>query len=318
MFEKDENLSVNLARLKKSSFMLSVNIPVYNIKVDNLVLQLIAQTKKLDISFEIRVYDDGSKDEYKTSNRVISEYKNVVYVELEKNLGRSAIRNKMGVDSKFQYLLFIDADSKIIKDDYLELFLNNTQPNQVLCGGTAYQKDKPTEPKKLLRWLYGTNREAVSAEIRNSKKGFIITSNNFLIKKKVFDEIHFREELKNYGHEDTLLGYDLFKNGIEIFHINNPVEHTGLEESELFIEKTKLALENLHKISCNLLAHETEFVEQVHFLNKYYRISKYIPTLFIRLFYKISKGWIEQNLTSKNPNLLWFDLYKLGFYSTLK
>lgn len=298
--------------------MLSINIPVYNIKVDDLVLQIIGQAKKLDISFEIRVYDDDSKDEYKISNRIISEYSNVVYLELEKNLGRSAIRNKMGADSKNKYLLFIDADSEIVIDDYLEMFLNSVLPNRVLCGGTTYKKEKPAEHEKLLRWFYGTNREAVSAEIRNSKKGFIITSNNFLIEKKVFGKIHFREELKNYGHEDTLLGYDLFKNNIEIFHINNPVGHTGLEESELFIEKTKVALENLYKIQCKLLAGETEFAEQVHFLNRYSRIIKYIPTAFLRLFYKINRGWIERNLTGKNPNLFWFDLYKLGFYSTLK
>ena len=298
--------------------MLSINIPVYNIEVAKLVKQLIVQAKKLELAFEIRVYDDGSTDEYKNKNRVISEYSNVVYVELKKNLGRSAIRNKMGADSKYKYLLFIDADSEIVTDDYLELFLNSAKQNRVICGGTTYKKEQPADSGKFLRWFYGTNREAVSAEIRNSKKGFIITSNNFLIEENVFEQIHFREELKNYGHEDTLLGYDLFKSSIEIFHINNPVEHTGLEDSKLFIEKTKLALENLHKISCELLNEETEFIEQVHFLNKYSRISKYFPAIFLRLFYKINRGWIERNLKGSQPNLLYFDLYKLGYYSTLK
>ncbi|NOR76295.1 MAG: glycosyltransferase [Draconibacterium sp.] len=298
--------------------MLSINIPVYNIEVEDLVLQIIEQSKKLEISYEIRVYDDCSKNEYKISNRIILGYSNVVYVELEKNLGRSAIRNKMGADSIYQYLLFIDADSTIVKDNYLEMFLNNTRLNQVLCGGTTYQKEKPVQPEKLLRWFYGINREAVSAEIRNSKKGFIITSNNFLIEKKVFEKINFREEIKNYGHEDTLLGYDLFKNNIEIFHINNPVEHTGLEEARLFIEKTKVALESLHQITCNLLNGEKMFVEQVYFLNRYSQIKKYLPTIFLKLFYKISRGLIDLNLVGKNPNLFLFDFYKLGFYSTLK
>jgi hypothetical protein len=30
------------------------------------------------------------------------------------------------------------------------------------------------------------------------------------------------------------LGYDLYKNGIIHMHIDNPVEHTGLENSEVF------------------------------------------------------------------------------------
>jgi len=298
--------------------MLSINIPVYNIEVANLVLQLIKQAGKLDILFEIRVYDDCSTDEYKNRNRVILEYSNVVYVELEKNLGRSAIRNKMGADSKYKYLLFIDADSEIIKSDYLEIFLNNTQPNRVLCGGTVYEKEKPIEPEKMLRWFYGTNREAISAKIRNSKKGFIITSNNFLTEKKVFEKIHFREEIKDYGHEDTLLGYNLFKNRIEIFHVENPVKHTGLENSEQFIEKTKVALKSLFQITNELLNNENEFVEQVHFLNRYSRITKYIPALFFRLFYKSCHSIIEKNLLGKNPQLFWFDIYKLSFYSILK
>jgi hypothetical protein len=49
----------------------------------------------------------------------------------------------------------------------------------------------------------------------------------------------FSEDLKTYGHEDTLLGYDLFRNGIEIFHIDNPVEHTGLEDSSVLLRKPK-------------------------------------------------------------------------------
>lgn len=297
--------------------MLSINIPVYNIEVGSLVLQLIQQASKLNVPYEIRVYDDCSNDEIKSKNRIISEYSDVVYLELEKNLGRSVIRNKMGFESKFEYLLFIDADSKIVEDNYLEMYLKNARPNRVLCGGTAYGKNRPAQPEKLLRWYYGTNREAISAEIRNNKKGFIITSNNFLIGKKFFEKIHFRADIKKYGHEDTLLGYDLYKHGIEIFHLNNPVVHSGLEDSKLFIHKTKDALETLFQISNKLLQNDNEFVTQVHFLNSYLKITRYIPVWFFRVFYKIARSIIEKNLTGKNPRLFWFDLYKLGFYSTL-
>lgn len=298
--------------------MISINIPVYNIEVGSLVFQLIKQAKELDIAFEIRVYDDCSKKEIKIANRIISDYSNVIYFELEKNLGRSAIRNKMGFESKFDYLLFIDADSKIVVDNYLETFIKNAHTNKVLCGGTEYNKTKPPNPEKLLRWFYGINREAISAKIRNNEKGFIITSNNFFIEKKVFEKIHFREDIKNYGHEDTLLGYDLYRNRIEIFHLDNPVEHTGLEDSSVFIYKTKIALETLFQITNSLLQNEVEFVEQVHFLNRYSKITKYIPVLFFQVFYKICHSIIEKNLMGKKPGLFWFDIYRLGYYSTLK
>jgi glycosyltransferase involved in cell wall biosynthesis len=298
--------------------MLSINIPVFNIEVEKLVQQLIAQAKKLDNAFEIRVYDDGSSGKIKKVNRKISDLPNVVYVELEHNLGRSAIRNKMGEESTQKYLLFVDADSKIVSDDYLELFFKSTKTNRVICGGTTYQKEPPADSEKYLRWFYGTNREAVSAEIRMSRKGFIITSNNFLIERAVFKSIHFREDLKTYGHEDTLLGYDLFKNGIEIFHINNPVEHTGLESAELFLEKTETALSNLYKITHELLAANDEFTAQVHFLNRYSTITRFIPAAIFRFFFKTLGSAIEKNLRGKSPRLFLFDLYKIGFYATLK
>ena len=298
--------------------MLSINIPVYNYEVGKLVAQLSLQAEELQIQFEIRVYDDVSANEIKLKNRQIADLQNVVYVELEKNLGRSAIRNKMGFESKFQYLLFIDADSDPINSNYIKNYIEKININRVLCGGTAYYKQQPVQPEKYLRWFYGINREAISAKERNGKKGFIITSNNFLIEKAVFEKIHFREDVKNYGHEDTLLGYDLFRAGIEILHIDNPLEHTGLEDSAVFIGKTKTALESLYLIEKQLLAGDKVFVQQVKFLNRYYNITQFLPPVFLRLFYKSSHRFIERNLKGSNPNLFLFDLYKLGFYATLK
>lgn len=298
--------------------MLSINIPVYNIVIGDLVLKLLVQAEKLNYLFEIRVYDDGSDEAVKMKNRKMKNHLNVIYQELPENLGRAAIRNKMGFESKFRYLLFIDADSKPVTGNYLENYLQNTRSNCVLCGGTSYQLTKPDDLKKLLRWVYGTKREAVSAENRNSKKGFIITSNNFFIEKKVFKQINFRESIKTYGHEDTMLGYDLFKSGIEILHINNPMEHTGLEDNRVFLEKTKIALKNLHSISNELLKGDKIFISQVHFLNRYVKITSVIPAFIFRVFYRFSCSIIERNLTGKRPKLFWFDLYKLGYYSALK
>ncbi|MBT6765432.1 MAG: glycosyltransferase [Prolixibacteraceae bacterium] len=298
--------------------MLSINIPVYNIEIGDLVLAILVQAEKLDCKYEIRIYDDGSDGVVKVKNRKFSGHSNIIYYELKENLGRAAIRNKMGFDSIFKYLLFIDADSKPISENYLENYLQNIKPNCVLCGGTWYQQTKPAEADKLLRWVYGTKREAVSAEIRNSNKGFIITSNNFLIEKEIFSKFHFRGNIKMYGHEDTLLGYDLFKNGIKILHIDNRLEHTGLEAGRVFLEKTRIALKNLYFISNELLDGDGQFLDQVYFLNKFVKITRIIPALIFRVCYRATRFLMEKNLTGKRPQLFFFDLYKIGYYSTLK
>lgn len=297
--------------------MLSINIPVYNIEVTSLVMQCIQQAENLPVDVEIRIYDDGSDAEFKNINRQLATHAKVIYREMEHNLGRAAIRNKMGLESLKPYLLFIDADSKLIAEDYLKKYVELAKPGAVLCGGTAYASKKPDE-KKLLRWIYGQQREAISAEKRNHEKGFIITSNNFLIDREIFKNIRFRENLGPYGHEDTLLGYDLHLAGVQPLHINNPVEHTGLEESITFLNKTKAALENLLFISEKIVPESTEFQNRMPFLNRYRKITGIIPALLIKWFFNLFKHAIENNLTGKNPNLFLFDFYKLGYFSVLR
>ena len=298
--------------------MLSINIPIYNISISGLVTELAQQAEELDISFEIRAYDDGSDESFKELNRAITNLNNVVYLEMPVNLGRSAIRNKMGFESVHENILFLDADSAIVSKDFLKNYISNLKPDTVLCGGTCYRQKPPDDAKKMLRWAYGTNREAAKACQRNSKKGFIITSNNFLITKKVFNEIHFREEIQGYGHEDTLLGFDLWKKGIEIAHMDNPVEHTGLEDSDVFLGKTKKALDNLQFIANYLLEGNRDFMRQVGFLNHYSRIEKYITKQGLKLLYRWSSGVIKKNLLGRRPCLLLFDVYRIGYYSSIK
>jgi glycosyltransferase involved in cell wall biosynthesis len=303
-------------RLEKTK-MLSINIPVYNIQVTDLVWQLIKQAERISVDFEIRIYDDGSEESTKNVNRKLAEIPQVIYREIEKNLGRAAIRNKMGLETKKTYLLFIDADSKLISDDFLQKYIELAKPGVVLCGGTSYSPQMPDNEKKL-RWVYGHRREAISAEKRNSKKGFIITSNNFMIDRKTFQKIHFRENIGPYGHEDTLLGFDLFAAGIVPQHIDNPIEHTGLEDSGIFLNKTKTALENLLFISEKILHETTAFQNQMPFLNRYHKITKIIPPVLLKWFFYLFGQTIAKNLTGKNPNLFLFDMYKLGYFSSLK
>lgn len=298
--------------------MLSVNIPVYNIEVVELVNILHQQASALAIDFEIRVYDDGSDEIFKSLNRIIKNKPNVVYREMKTNLGRAAIRNRMGAESEYEWLLFIDADSKVISPDYLKDYLDNLSGNRVLCGGTAYAENKPADPEKLLRWTYGHNREAVSAKKRNHSKGFIITSNNFLISSSTFRQVHFRGELREYGHEDTLLGYDLYCAGVEIFHIDNPLEHTGLESAQSFLKKSCQALENLKKIGEELLEGDRTFYRQVNFLRKFKRITFLVPYTFTGRLFRKYRAKMEDNLKGKRPSLLCFDLYKLGYYASIK
>ena len=61
-------------------------------------------------SVEIIIGDDGSSAEYHEKYRSL-EGENVRVISSEKNIGRAAIRNRLALEAKGDFLLFIDADA---------------------------------------------------------------------------------------------------------------------------------------------------------------------------------------------------------------
>lgn len=295
--------------------MLSVCVPVYNCDVRKLAKQLSDQVKALSIPAEILFYDDGSENRFREINREIGSYKSVKYFELPANMGRAAIRNRLAQSARFTYLVYLDADSELPGNDFLKRYAENVYNAKVICGGTIYDSEPP-EPEKMLRWVYGRKREQLSPAERQ-KKGFSITANNFLVSRDIILKYPFRETISGYGHEDTVLGYDLHKAGIQILHIDNPVVHKGLETSEEYLSKTGDALKNLLLIDENFI-NDPEFGDHSFLL----KIRKLCKTLKLRrivawLFRKNTRV-IEKNLTGPKPRLWVFDLYKIGFFCTFK
>lgn len=284
---------------------LSIIIPIYNFLVYELVHSLVIQAKALDIPFEVRVYDDCSLKSFQAKNSQISNLKNVVYRQLDQNLGRSKIRNKLAEDARYENLLFIDGDSKIVSRDYLKKYVIKAFSNEVIIGGTSYL-EKPVNPEFALRWKYGKNREQMSAFERNNQPYVNFTINNLFIKRDLFLSIKLDESISTYGHEDTKFGYVLKEKKIPLLHIDNSVEHIGLEPNETFLNKTKESVKNLYSLSFQNIGVDSKLYSYFSFLNKYSLCSSF------NWAYSIMKSRIEKNLKSTNPTLLYFDLYKLN------
>ena len=119
--------------------MLSILIPTYNFDINDLVKGLSDQCKAAAIEYEILCFDDGSKEEFKLCNRELRAYSSVVYKELEENHGRSKIRNLLAASAKYPYLLFMDCDSGIVKENYIADYISNLSPDKVLYGGRVYK-----------------------------------------------------------------------------------------------------------------------------------------------------------------------------------
>ncbi|OQB64832.1 MAG: Glycosyl transferase family 2 [Bacteroidetes bacterium ADurb.Bin145] len=263
-------------------------------------------------SCDIIVIDDHSEEEFRKVNREIC--KDNVYVELEKNKGRSGIRNMFSGLSSKKYLLFIDCDSIVENPLFLKKYLGCIeQAPQVVCGGSIYTKDPP-ERERMLRWKYGTSRESKPADIRIKDPYRSFMANNFLIERDISGKIRFDERLKGYGYEDTLFSYSLRKAGVRIEHIDNPVVNGGLETNADYLARTDEAMSNLVEMmrSGN---YNDEITEYISLLAFYKKVKKYEKS--ISFAFSLFRPAIVNMLSRGYVNLRLYDFYKLGTFNHL-
>ncbi|TRX16585.1 glycosyltransferase family 2 protein [Flavobacterium franklandianum] len=287
--------------------MLSILIPTYNYNVVPLVLELQKQCLECKITFEILVFDDCSKL-FIYKNQKINSIENCRFEVLEKNIGRSAIRNLLAKKAEFNSLLFLDADTIPIHNHFIKSYVAQINDDEkVVYGGIEYQKDKPKK-SRILRWKYGHSREALSVEKRNINPYISFLTLNFLIQKSIFSTVFFNETIPNLRHEDTLFSYNLMEQKIKIIHIENPVFHLGIDDFEVAIKKENESILGLKY----LIDHQLLPTDYVRISKIAAKIEKLKLNFAFAFFYKTTRFIFLKNLSSKNPSLLIFDLYRLG------
>jgi glycosyltransferase involved in cell wall biosynthesis len=291
--------------------MLSICIPVYNYDIYPLLQSLLpAVTKLKDISFEILIADDGSTPAINELNRKQATGAGVKYIEMTENSGRSAIRNRLGREAAFDTLLFLDCDSVIADENFLLNYLPFLGKDLVVYGGTLYQHEIPGK-QYLLHWQYGRKREINPEDIRNSFPSRYFKTNNFLISKSILQSHPFNEALRNYGHEDTLLGIELYQNGIEIIHIENPVKHAGLEDNRTFLSKTEAGVRNL-RILLNSGIDLQLLRKHVRILEMFARIQKFGLIVPVKMAWMVLCPALRYMILNR-ISLRALDFYKLGY-----
>ena len=293
--------------------MLSILIPSYNYNVYPLVSELHKQCLECNVEFEILCQDDSS-NQIELENQKVNSLENCNFSKNNLNLGRGKNINVLAKKARFKWLLIMDCDTFPTKNNFIQKYISQiNEDERVVFGGIKYQKEKPSSDQ-FLRWLYGNARESLSVEERNKNPNGNALTSNILIQKEVFISNLFDKTITKYGYEDLVFLTDLKNKGILVKHIDNPTYHLGLETSHQFLEKTKIALENLKSISAtNSLDPSESKILMASSLLKNLHLTFFISFLFKKLARKI-----DQNLLSEKPSLLLFDLYKLGYFCSLK
>jgi glycosyltransferase involved in cell wall biosynthesis len=292
--------------------MLSICIPIYNFDVRPLVNELHRQCVQSGTPFEILLLDDASAV-HKEDNRSLGQLPGVTYEELPENFGRARIRNTLAQKAGGEYLLFIDCDSAVMNDRYITLYLEAiTAGHLIVCGGRCYLPEPPSNPAQLLRWKYGVARESTPASQRNQHPHRSFLTCNFAVQKQLMLANPFLNTLTQYGHEDTLFGFQLQQKGINIFHIDNALAHIGLEDAKEFLHKSEKAVDNLLLIYQTMPELRNQFATEVKLLRTYLKLLQSDPLNIIRGMITRTMPLMRKNLLGRRPDLRRFDLYRLG------
>lgn len=293
--------------------MLSILIPEYNHDCSKLVYDLYTQCSDLKIDFEIIVLDDAS-NKYITENKAISEYPFCRFIINAENSGAAKNRNKLVLMASFPYILLMDCDAQITDIKYIERYLENIYKSDVIVGGVMYDNKRP-EKEKILRWHYGRNREYISPVVKNIQPYKSFSSFQFLTKKDILINHPFDESITDYGHEDTLIGYEFLKAGISILHINNPLIHTGLEDNAIFLEKS---LVSASKYFTNPVFRQDSLLKSIKIFRVFDRISNLKLDKTGSVLFRLFRKSMKRNLINSRPSLFIFDCYRLGYMCLYK
>ena len=85
----------------------------------------------------------------------------------------------------YENLLFLDADTFPVHENFLSKYSSLIDKDEkIVYGGILYESSKPSK-NELLRWIYGTKREALNVFDREKNPYLSFLTLNFLIKKSI-------------------------------------------------------------------------------------------------------------------------------------
>lgn len=298
--------------------MLSILIPTYNYVCAHLVCELQKQCEEVQASlgeenfrYEIIVADDASTDDETISKNAVIEYlPNCRYLESERNVGRAAIRNRLIDKAKGTWIMIIDADAEVVREDFVLTYWQaaaKLSDDCVIVGGivTPEKADEGCE----LRHRYELAAEQIrTLEARRRNPDAYFSTFNFMASRKVFNALRFDERCTQYGYEDALFGIELQQYGFRIEHIDNPLQHNGINDNASFLSNTETSLQTLHMLG-------RPMTDKARVTIAAQRLGMWRPCF--RLIYKLCRPLLRRHLLSHHPNLKIFAFYKLGYYLSL-
>jgi glycosyltransferase involved in cell wall biosynthesis len=288
--------------------MLSILIPTFNDDLTSLVQNLCREIQSLDAPVEVIIGDDHSDQQ--NNYESLKKLGPVSLLRNEQNIGRTATRQHLAQNAKFNTLLFLDADVLPDHTDFLARYLAHLGQGSVLFGGVCYTDQKPKK-QLLLRWVYGKKREAKTAEQRRGNPHFII-SQNLMIDRDIFLSVN-NPKIQRYGW-DNVFSYQLYHKDIDVLHIDNPVLHMGLESCENYLEKVDQAMKTLvWAQKQGMISEDFTSIQKLYCKLSTLRLAGLLEQLV-----RPCLPLMRYQLASRFPSVRVLDFYKFYYFSFYK
>jgi len=291
--------------------LLSICIPTYNTDCSELLDTLAKQIEQLHDVVEVLVCDDFSTN-YTQENKASCQKNGFTFLKNKKNLGRIETRKKLAEISRFNWLLFVDADVIPKRDDFAKQYVEfiKADKNSLAIGGCSY----PDEIKTFnLRLRYGRNREEMSAEKRQIKPYNSVLFGNILMKKRLFQEVFEAFNYSEYGEDIHLSSY-LKSSKIDVLHLPNEVYHLGIENNREFLKKIKKSGQMHAKLDSN----STLDLSHIKLVKTGSFLKKYMLHNLMKFALAITSPFLKTVLITFGGPLLFIDLMRLYYFLKTK
>lgn len=206
----------------------SIIIPMYN-SSNTIRKCLNSILKSYSTQIEIVVIDDCSSDN--SLDIVKNEYKNIILVKNNQNMGPSFSRNKGISIANGDYVAFVDSDD-IVSDCYCSKLLEFTRCNSDVCVFNF------TNTEKIKEKFCGSKENKILFLIKYNLFGY---SCNKLLRKQIIVENKVSFPISQNLCEDQMFYYDIFKCTDNIIFFDEKIYNYNRLDGSL--SKTKRSVE---------------------------------------------------------------------------
>ena len=225
----------------------TIHILNHNFDPEPILHQLILQILSRDEDIKVVVWDDFSDEEYRLILTKLRSRHTQPFIHWnleQKNVGRSAMRQKILDSTVSGWALSIDSDMLPDRDFIGQMISSLQNESIVYTGRHYYQNEQPPKPF-LLHWHYGIQRE-IPAQDRDPYLHF--STGIFAWHGSQRQALSFTTKISGYGHEDTLFGLFLKEKKIRLGSSSMRAKHLGLTDHEEFISRQLEAVRNLQTV----------------------------------------------------------------------